>query len=169
MKYLSLIIALALSTTFYACQESPEQAGSETETTTQNNDINITEETEIVVKSGTQECVKRIIEMDNKLSVVRNEFTKNQPLSQTIKEYLTEMGYASYAGCPSTLEPAMKKHFAAWRSIIPVTDKYEDKRGEMAVLFKELEESADSVAVKAFVQQSYDTWMEVTRIVNENK
>lgn len=167
MKYLTLMTILVLSTMFYACQNSTDQTDS-TEQATESAPTP-TAETETAENPANQSCIERIIALDDKLSAIRNQGTKEQSISKTIKEYLAAMEQVDYSGCPPTLEPAIQQHLDVWKNIIPVTDKYDDRRGEMAPLFKELENSADGARVKAFVQRSYDTWMKVSQIVSENK
>ncbi|MEL7020153.1 MAG: hypothetical protein AAGK47_00965 [Bacteroidota bacterium] len=156
MKYISAIAALSLL--FFSCQSDNSAASTEDNTTTV-----------VTTTNSTADCVKRIIALDEQLGVQRNTATEEQSLSDAIQEYLDGTQQMDYTNCPPNLQPMMEQHLAAWKSVIPVTDKYADRRGKMDALFRELEQGPDSIAIKAFVQSSYNTWVRINAIVNANK
>ncbi|ESU24623.1 hypothetical protein FEDK69T_05440 [Flavobacterium enshiense DK69] len=65
--------------------------------------------------------------------------------------------------CPKTFSKAFQDHVNAWNAIRIVTDRYPEKRGEMHLLFKELEQSKDSVEFKKLQGNIWATWTEVER------
>ena len=161
LKYIYL---LTLACTLYACEPNSASTTA-TEAPTETETPDALDES----AAENRDCIARIIALDEQLSATRNQATENQPLSKTIKEYRAAMTDFDYTGCPPELEPAVQRHLDVWQNILEVTDKHPTRRGEMSALFKELQNGPDGARVKAFLQRSYDTWMEVSSIVSANK
>src|SRR5687768_8658731 len=89
-------------------------------------------------------CMNNAIRQDSILASMRNEATRNKSLSQTINEYTSGLDSIALSSCPVKFAKALKKHIKAWKSLLTITDKYMDLRGEMHVLLDQIKHSADS-------------------------
>ena len=63
--------------------------------------------------------------------------------------------------------PGFEKHREAWLALLPVTDQYPDLRGEMHVLFKQLESGRHAESFKPLVKTVWDTWAEIEAVMQE--
>ncbi|WP_155958842.1 hypothetical protein [Flavobacterium limnosediminis] len=113
------------------------------------------------------DCISRVIAIDDSLGKIRNRECENLSLSQTIANYTKGMAAIDTKGCPEAFSKAYRSHKDAWNAVLPVTDTYPDLRGEMHVLFKELERSKDSVEFKKLQADIWTTWGEVERFVKK--
>ncbi|MBK7938656.1 MAG: hypothetical protein IPJ82_16920 [Lewinellaceae bacterium] len=107
------------------------------------------------------DCMARVIVLDDSLGKARNRACQTVSLSETIRQYADGMEKISYRGCPSDFTEAFRKHREAWLALIPVTDQYPGLRGEMHVLFKQLESGEHAERFKPLVETVWDTWAEV--------
>lgn len=116
-----------------------------------------------------KECMNRVIALDDSLGKIRNHACEKISLSQSIKDYSAGMKKFSYKKCPESFKKAFERHRQAWANMLVVTDKYPDLRGEMHVLFKQLEEGKDAELFKPLLKAIWDTWAEVEKAIKENK
>lgn len=107
------------------------------------------------------ECIAGIMAVDDSLGKIRNHACERISMSQTITQYADAMEKFDFRNCPVEYAIAYEKHRKAWIDILAVTDKYPDLRGEMHVLFKQLEQSKDSDEFKPLLKSVWDTWAEV--------
>lgn len=107
------------------------------------------------------DCMAQVIALDDSLGKARNRACQTISLSETIRQYAGGMEKISYRGCPSDFTEAFRKHREAWLALIPVTDQYPGLRGEMHVLFKQLESGEHAERFKPLVKTVWDTWAEV--------
>jgi hypothetical protein len=71
-----------------------------------------------------------------------------------------------FQGCPPDFTVAFEKHRQAWNDMIPLVKKYPDLRGEMHVLFDQLEKGEDAERFKLLLKNVWDTWGEVEEAMN---
>lgn len=117
------------------------------------------------VMSKTQtECMKRILAVDNSLGTIRNHACESIPLSEAIKQYVNSLKQIDFTGCSNQFEQAFKEHETAWLTILEITDKYPDIRGEMHDLFDTLKEGEDGEKFSTLLQSVWDTWREIEKI-----
>ncbi|UOK43108.1 MULTISPECIES: hypothetical protein [Flavobacterium] len=109
------------------------------------------------------DCISHVIAADDSLGKIRNTECETLPLSQTIVNYTHGMQKINMRNCPKAFIKVFQDHVNAWNAIRVVTDRYPEKRGEMHVLFKELEQSKDSVEFKKLQGNIWATWTEVER------
>lgn len=121
--------------------------------------VKMTEKT--VQAQKPNDCMAQVIALDDSLGKVRNRACQTISLSETIRQYADGMEKISYRGCPSDFTEAFRKHREAWLALIPVTDQYPGLRGEMHVLFKQLESGEHAERFKPLVKTVWDTWAEV--------
>ena len=107
------------------------------------------------------DCINHVIAVDDSLGKIRNRECENLSLSRTILNYTKAMQQIETKDCPPAFSKAYSSHRDAWNAMLPITDNYPDLRGEMHVLFKQLEQSKDSVAFKKFQSAIWTTWAEV--------
>lgn len=112
-------------------------------------------------------CIRRVIKADQKLGLVRNKQSLTLSLSQTIADYTDGMKTISAKNCPSTFAKAYDSHRQAWLEMLPITDKYPKMRGEMHVLFRQLEQSEDADDFKKKLSKIWATWAEVEKFVQK--
>jgi hypothetical protein len=112
-------------------------------------------------------CIDRVIEADSNIGRIRNKQCETLTLSQTIFNYTQAMQEVSTQNCPDGFAKAYESHRQAWLSMIPVTDKYPTMRGEMHVLFRQLEQSEDAVVFKKRLAEIWATWAEVEKFMQK--
>ncbi|MFN0014901.1 MAG: YybH family protein [Saprospiraceae bacterium] len=105
-------------------------------------------------------CMGDALALDDSLGRVRNHACKTISLSQTIRQYATAIEKIG-VGCPDAFAAGFKKHAAAWIALLPVTDRHPDLRGEMHLLFKQLESGQGGEVFKSLVKTVWDTWAEI--------
>ncbi|WP_313805801.1 hypothetical protein [Flavobacterium sp.] len=110
-------------------------------------------------------CITRLIEKDDKIGKIRNKQCETLSLSQTILNYTEAMKSISADACPDAFVVAYESHRKAWIDMLPITDQFPAMRGEMHVLFKQLEQSDASVAFKKQLAKIWATWAEVEKFV----
>ncbi len=140
-----LLICVALGCTL-SCKESKENK----ETT----------ETEAVIEevASTPTCIEKILAEDGTYGKERNHACETISLEETINKYTAQIRSLDYTDCPEAFTKAFLDHITAWDSIVPVTSKYPDLRGEMHDLFDEIEQSADSMEFKERLALIWSTW-----------
>ncbi|MDX1912902.1 MAG: DUF4932 domain-containing protein [Saprospiraceae bacterium] len=107
----------------------------------------------------TQElCMQNVIALDDSLGRLRNHACERISMSETIKNYVSALESIPFNGCPANFADGFKQHCAAWLALLPFTDRHPELRGEMHVLFKQLETGHDGEAFKAGVKKVWDTW-----------
>ncbi len=106
-------------------------------------------------------CIRQILAADDSLGRLRNHACETSSLSVSINEYLKALDALDFGGCPSDFTSAFRKHQGAWYDMLSVTDRYPHLRGEMHLLFKELESSEDADMFAAVLQRIGDSWSEV--------
>lgn len=107
------------------------------------------------------DCIYRVMAVDDSLGKIRNRECETLPLSQTIVNYTKAMQQIETKDCPDAFLKAYSSHKEAWNAMLPITDNYPKLRGEMHVLFKQLEQSPDSVAFKKQQAAIWTTWAAV--------
>lgn len=108
-------------------------------------------------------CMQKIIEQDSVLGFLRNQQSKQWPLSAAISNYVDATNGLKMNRCPPAFAAAFKSHMGAWQQMIAVTDNYPHLRGEMHELFNRLEKEKDSTLFKLKLKQIWDTWAEVEK------
>ena len=106
-------------------------------------------------------CMTEAIALDDSLGRVRNHACETVSLSQSIRQYANAISAIDFFGCPEALSAGFKKHAAAWLALLPVTDQYPNLRGEMHVLFKQLESGRHAEQFKPLLKAVWDTWGEI--------
>ena len=115
----------------------------------------------------TRDCMARVIALDDSLGKVRNHTCESTPLSETIRQYAFALENIDYEACPAAFSTAFQKHREAWLALLPVTDQYSGLRGEMHVLFKQLESGEHAEQFKSLVKAVWDTWAEIEAAMKE--
>jgi hypothetical protein len=111
-------------------------------------------------KNEDNACIKFIMEKDELLGKVRNQYSKQHNLSTTIYYYTEGLRALDYQQCPEAFRSAFMAHIEAWDDMLRVTDKYPDIRGELHDVF-------DSIKIKGNpefetqLKQIWDTWAKV--------
>lgn len=108
--------------------------------------------------SMSMDCIARVLAVDDSLGKIRNRECESISLSQTIVNYTDGMRKLNTEHCSEGFTNAFQSHIDAWNAIRVVTDRYPDKRGEMHVLFKELEQCRDSIEFKKLQAAIWSTW-----------
>mgnify|MGYP007073270431 CR=1 FL=1 len=106
-------------------------------------------------------CIQRIIDADNVLGKTRNHACETISMAETIQNYADGMAKLDFRGCPPDFAKAFERHRQAWIDMIPLVEKYPDMRGEMHVLFDQLEKGPDAETFKPLLKAIWDTWAEV--------
>ena len=106
-------------------------------------------------------CMAKIIVLDDSLGRIRNHACEKIALSPTIKQYIASLHKLNDKNCPSDFNTAFDKHLDAWENILVVTDKYPDLRGEMTVLFKQLETGEHASEFIPLQKAIWDTWADI--------
>lgn len=119
-------------------------------------------------KPQTGLCMKNAIALDDSLGRARNYACERISLSETIREYVAGMEKIDFGACPTDFSEGFRQHIAAWSALLPLTDKHADLRGEMHVLFKQLESGPEGEAFKAGVKKVWDTWALVEAAIKAN-
>ena len=114
-----------------------------------------------------KDCIAHVMAVDDSLGKIRNRECETLPLSQTIENYTEGMQKINMQNCPEAFSKAFQKHVDSWNAICIITDRYPEKRGEMHILFKELEQSKDSVEFKKLQANIWSTWAEVERFLKK--
>lgn len=107
--------------------------------------------------------MQRLIAIDDSLGKIRNRQCMELSLSETIQKYAEAMKTIETQHCPNELVVAYRSHREAWEAMLEVTDNYPNLRGEMHVLFKELEQSNDQVLFKKRLDAIWSTWADVEK------
>ena len=112
-------------------------------------------------------CIDRVLEADSSIGSIRNKQCETVSLSQTILNYAEAMTAVSTQNCPEAFTDAYESHRQAWLALLPITDKYPAMRGEMHVLFRQLEQTADAEVFKKKLAKIWATWAEVEKFVQK--
>ncbi len=112
----------------------------------------------VSASAQTSQCVDRVMAIDDSLGTVRNHACESISLSQTIKDYVNEMGKINYRHCPKEFSSAFKQHREAWKDMIVITDHYPDLRGEMHDLFDIIKEGNHKEEFELRLKRIWDTW-----------
>lgn len=112
-------------------------------------------------------CVNQVIKADQKIGLIRNKECETLSLSQTIQNYTDAMSTISIDNCPDAFTTAYEAHRIAWLDMLLITDRYPNMRGEMHVLFKQLEHSEDAEGFKKKLAKIWATWAEVEKFVQK--
>lgn len=116
---------------------------------------------------SSKDCMTRVIALDDSLGKARNHACEKISLSETIRQYADGLEKISYKDCPRDFKTGFRKHREAWLALIPITDQYPDLRGEMHVLFKQIESGKHAAQFKPLVKSVWDTWAEVEAAMKE--
>lgn len=108
-----------------------------------------------------QDCIQRVIALDDSMGRVRNHACETISLAQTVQNYADGMKQADFRNCPPAFADAFERHRQAWINLIPVMEKYPDMRGEMHILFNHLEIGKDAASFNPLLKAVWDTWAEV--------
>ncbi len=106
-------------------------------------------------------CVQKIMEIDEKAGTIRNHACETASLSEAVKSYVSKLGNLDFKNCPEDFKNAFNAHKNAWSDVLPITDLYPDLRGEMHILFEEIEKGDHGTEFKLLVKKLWDTWAEV--------
>jgi hypothetical protein len=109
-------------------------------------------------------CMESILKRDSELGGIRNHSSEQISLSKTIDNYTNSIKSLDYSNCPDKFTIAFHKHIEAWLDIKKVSDKYPELRGELHVIFSELEKNKDSLEFKSLEVKLLDTWKVVEKI-----
>lgn len=106
-------------------------------------------------------CIAKVISLDSSLGATRDRASRKVALSQSIRDYIKGMKAIGFTGCPQAFTTAFKNHIAAWKDLLPLTDKHPELRGELHELFTQLEKGPDGGEFKRRLKEVWDTWAEV--------
>ena len=109
-------------------------------------------------------CMESILKRDSVLGEIRNHASEQISLSETIDNYTNSLKSLDYSDCPDKFTIAFHEHIEAWLAVKKVSDKYPELRGELHVIFSELEKKKDSLEFKSFETKIFDTWKVVEKI-----
>lgn len=109
------------------------------------------------------DCIKKALAIDDSIGKLRNRECETLPLSKTIRNYTIRMKAIDMKRCPNDFSNAYTSHRKAWDDLIEITHQYPDLRGEMHVLFKQIEGGKDSVLFKKRVATVWSTWADVEK------
>ena len=109
----------------------------------------------------------RVLEADSTIGNIRNKQCETLSLSQTILNYTEAMQAVSTQKCPDAFASAYESHRQAWLAMLPITDKYPMMRGEMHMLFRQLEQSEDAELFKKRLNEIWATWAEVEKFMQK--
>lgn len=112
-----------------------------------------------------KECITSIIAADDSLGKIRNHACENGTLSMSIRNYVSVLKKLNFKNCPPGFEKAFDKHKKAWVTMLKITNKYPDMRGEMHELFDQLEKGNDAIEFKKYLKQIWDTWTEIEKFI----
>jgi len=146
MKYLSILILIFLT---LACNNVGKKNGK-------------TKLESVYIK--TAECIESILQRDSELGKIRNHSSEQLSLSETIDDYTNSLKSLDYKNCPDKFTIAFHNHIEAWLDVKKVSDKYPELRGELHVIFAELEKKKDSLEFKLLETRISDTWNIVEEI-----
>ena len=110
------------------------------------------------------ECMESILKRDSELGKIRNHSSIQISLSETIHNYTNSIKSLDYSNCPDKFTIAFHEHIKAWLDVKKVSDKYPELRGELHVIFSELEKKKDSIEFKLLQARISDTWKIVEEI-----
>ena len=110
-------------------------------------------------KSQAEEnCINKIIAIDDSLGKIRNDACNRISLSSTITQYVKSLKEKNYKDCPASFTTAFHNHLQTWSNILEITDHYPDLRGEMHAIFSTLEKSEHSDRFKILLNEIWETW-----------
>lgn len=108
-----------------------------------------------------EDCIQHIIALDDSLGRIRNYACETISMAATIRNYAEGMKKADFRQCPPEFSAAFERHRQAWLNMIPLVEKYPDMRGEMHVLFNQLELGKDAATFNPLLKNIWDTWAQV--------
>lgn len=111
--------------------------------------------------------MQRILALDDSLGKIRNHASEKISLSETIKQYTSEINKMDFNGCPGDFTFAFKRHRDAWSKIMAITGKYPGLRGEMHALFDSIKAGKDSAEFNLRLAAIWSTWSEVENAVKK--
>lgn len=109
------------------------------------------------------DCVESILAKDAELGEIRNHACEKISLEQTIGEYVDGLKAMDFNACSPGFSQAFEKHIQAWISMMQFVKNYPDMRGEMHVLFDEIEKGEDAESFKPLLKNIWDTWGEIEK------
>ncbi|MGX7667913.1 hypothetical protein [Flavobacterium pedocola] len=117
----------------------------------------------ILARELSKDCIAQVLSIDDSIGKVRNRECQKISLSQTISHYTKGMESFKTKNCPKDFAAVYRAHTEAWNAMLEITDKYPSMRGEMHVLFKQLEQSTDAVRFKILLADIWSTWGELEK------
>ncbi len=111
--------------------------------------------------SSPADCIQRVIALDDSLGRARNYACEKISMAETIRNYADGMRKADFRHCPSEFSAAFERHRQAWLNMVPLVEKYPDMRGEMHLLFNQLELGKDAATFNPLLKDIWDTWAQV--------
>lgn len=120
-----------------------------------------------VVDLKKAECIESTLKRDSEFGKIRNHSSEQVSLSETIDNYTDSIKSLDYRNCPDKFKIAFHKHIEAWMNIKRVSDKYPELRGELHVIFSDLEKNKDSLEFKSLKAKIFDTWKIVEDVTKE--
>ncbi|MFN0216717.1 MAG: hypothetical protein ACKVT2_20865 [Saprospiraceae bacterium] len=111
----------------------------------------------VFVGNYEKDCMDRIIALDDSLGRLRNHACEKVSISQSIQDYTDGLAKIDFQYCPKIFAAGFEKHRMAWLALLPVTNKYLELRGEMHVVFKQIEAGTDGDQFKLLVKTVWDT------------
>ena len=115
-----------------------------------------------------ENCISKIIAIDDSLGKIRNDASNITSLSSTINQYVKSLKELDYNDCPDSFSMAFHNHLQAWINILEITDNYPDLRGEMHTLFNTLEKSEHSEQFKILLNEIWSTWSIIEQEIKNN-
>jgi len=106
-------------------------------------------------------CIRHIIALDDSLGRIRNHACESISLAATIRNYAAGINKHDFRGCPPDFTKAFGRHRQAWLDMVPFVEKHSGLRGEMHVLFEQLEKGPDAATFNPLLRNIWDTWAEV--------
>ena len=104
--------------------------------------------------------IRKVLKLDELISIQRNEATRHVALSNAIRIYLNGLETIDFANCPKEFSVAFEKHRKSWENSLVFFDSHSDLRGEMHELLDEIKSTDDAVAEQlgAVYGEIMDSW-----------
>lgn len=114
-------------------------------------------------------CIQHLIALDDSLGRIRNHACETISLAQTIRNYTDGINKHDFRGCPPDFTKAFTRHLQAWNDMIPFVEKHAGLRGEMHVLFEQLEKGPDAATFIPLLRNIWDTWAAVEAAMKQQE
>lgn len=121
--------------------------------------------------SASEAAITAIFAQDEELGAIRNQATEDTSLSFTIRQYVAEIDKLDFSHCPEDFTAAFGRHRDAWEKSIPFFSQFDTLRGEMHLLFEQIEQGGEvqGEAYREQLEHIMGTWAEVEAAANKHQ